>query len=204
MQEKRQSKAEKHAATRTALLSTARRLFAEKGYAATGTEEVVARAEVTRGALYYHFTDKQALFAAVVEQVAREVLAAIEAAAAKAKSPLDGLVRGSQAFIEACLEPGARQIYLIDAPSVIGWQRWREIDARHGMGSLRQGVESALAGLPRGQKLSADALTYLLSGAMNEAVLWLAEAKDEAAARKAAETALKRILELLFTPQSTD
>lgn len=200
MQEKRQSKAEKHAATRAALLSTARRLFAGKGFAATGTEEVVAQAEVTRGALYYHFADKQALFAAVVEQVAQEVLAAIEAAAAKAKSPLDGLLRGTQAFMNACLEPGARQIYLIDAPSVIGWQRWREIDARHGMGSLRQGVDAALAELPRGQKLSAEALTYLLSGAMNEAVLWLAEAKDEAAARKAAEAALKRILELLFTP----
>ncbi len=201
MQEKRQSKAEKHAATRTALLATARALFAAKGYAATGTEEVVAQAEVTRGALYYHFADKQALFAAVVEQVAQEVLAAIEVAAAKAKSPLDGLLRGSQAFIAACLEPGARQIYLIDAPSVIGWQRWREIDARHGMGSLRMGVEAALADLPRGQKLSAEALTYLLSGAMNEAVLWLADAEDEAAARKAAEAALTRILELLFTPQ---
>ena len=202
MQEKRQSKAEKHAATRAALLATARGLFAEKGYAATGTEEVVAQAAVTRGALYYHFADKQALFAAVVEQVAQQVLLAIEAAAAKAKSPLDGLVRGSQAFIAACLEPGARQIYLIDAPSVIGWQRWREIDARHGMGSLRQGVEAALADLPRGQKLSAEALTYLLSGAMNEAVLWLAEARDEVAARKAAEAALKRILELLFTPEA--
>lgn len=202
MQEKRQSKAEKHAATRAALLATARGLFAAKGYAATGTEEVVAQAAVTRGALYYHFADKQALFAAVVEHVAQDVLSAIEAAAAKAKSPLDGLVRGSQAFIAACLEPGARQIYLIDAPSVIGWQRWREIDARYGMGSLRQGVEAALADLPRGQKLSAEALTYLLSGAMNEAVLWLAEAKDDVAARKAAETALKRILELLFTPES--
>ena len=85
--------------------------------------------------------------------------------------------------------PNLRRVYVL-------------IDARHGMGSLRMGVEAALTDLPRGQKLSAEALTYLLSGAMNEAVLWLAEAKDEAAARKAAETALKRILELLFTPES--
>lgn len=201
MQEKRQSKAEKHAVTRAALLATARALFAENGYAATGTEEVVARAAVTRGALYYHFADKQALFAAVVEQVAQEVLTAIELAAAKAKSPVDGLVRGTHAFMDACLEPAARQIYLTDAPSVIGWQRWREIDARYGMGSLRQGIEAALAALPRSQRLSAEALTYLLSGAMNEAVLWLAEAKDETAARKAADAALRRILELLFTPE---
>ncbi len=201
MQEKRQSKAEKHAATRAALLATARALFATKGYAATGTEEVVAQAAVTRGALYYHFADKQALFAAVVEQVAQEALSAIEQAAAKAKSPVDALIRGTGAFMDACLEPGARQIYLIDAPSVIGWQRWREIDARYGMGSLRQGIEAALAGLPRAQRLSAEALTYLLSGAMNEAVLWLAEAKDETAARKAADAALRRLLEVLFTPE---
>lgn len=201
MQEKRQSKAEKHAATRAALLATARALFAGKGYAATGTEEVVAQAEVTRGALYYHFKDKQALFEAVVEQVGQEVLAAIEQAAAKASSPVDALVKGSHAFLDACLQPDTRQIYLIDAPSVIGWTRWREIDARHGMGSLRMGVEAALTALPRSQKLSAEALTYLLSGAMNEAALWLAEAENEQAARRAADTALKRILELLFTPE---
>lgn len=200
MQEKRQSKAEKHAATRTALLATARALFAAKGYAATGTEEVVAQAAVTRGALYYHFKDKQALFEAVVGQMAQEVLAAIEQAAGKATSPVDALVKGSHAFLDACLQPATRQIYLIDAPSVIGWARWREIDARHGMGSLRMGIEAALATLPRGQKLPAEALTYLLSGAMNEAALWLAEAENEAAARKAADAVLKRILELLFTP----
>lgn len=202
MQEKRQTKAEKHAVTRAALLATARALFAEKGYAATGTEEVVARAAVTRGALYYHFADKQALFTAVVEQVAQEVLDEIERAAGKAKSPVDALVKGTQAFMDACLQPAARQIYLTDAPSVIGWQRWREIDARHGMGSLRQGIEAALAELPRSQRLPAEALTYLLSGAMNEAVLWLAEAKDDVAARKAADATLKRILELLFTPEA--
>lgn len=201
MQEKRQTKAEKHAATRAALLATARALFAAKGYAATGTEEVVAQAEVTRGALYYHFKDKQALFAAVVEQVAQEILTEIEAAAAKAKAPVDALVKGSMAFLDACLQPAARQIYLIDAPSVIGWQQWREIDGRYGTGSLRLGIEAALADLPRGQRLSVEALTYLLTGAMNEAALWLAAAENEAAARKAADAALKRILELLFTPE---
>jgi AcrR family transcriptional regulator len=202
MQDKRQSKAEKHATTRAALLATARALFAEKGYAATGTEEVVAQAAVTRGALYYHFADKQALFTAVVEEMAQEVLAEIETAAASSTSAMDALVKGSLAFLDACLQPATRQIYLIDAPSVIGWARWREIDARHGMGSLRRGIDAALAELPRKQWLSPEALTYLLSGAMNEAALWLAEAKDEAAARKAADAALKRILELLFTPEN--
>ncbi|WP_341705058.1 helix-turn-helix domain-containing protein, partial [Ferrovibrio sp.] len=145
MQERRQSKAEKHAATRAALLATARALFAARGYAGTGTEDVVAAAGVTRGALYYHFADKRALFEAVVETVAQDVLAAIEAAAGQAASPVDALVRGTGAFLDACLEPGTRQIYLIDAPSVIGWPRWREIDARHGGRSLRAGIDAALA-----------------------------------------------------------
>ena len=201
MQEKRQSKAEKHAATRAALLGIARALFAANGYAGTGTEDVVGQAGVTRGALYYHFADKRALFEAVVEQEAQAVLAAIDKAAAHAKTPLDALVKGSAAFLDACLEPGTRRIYLLDAPSVIGWQRWREIDARYGTGSLRLGVEAALGELPKARQLSAEALTYLLTGAMNEAALWLAEAQNQVAARKAADAALNKILKLLFAPE---
>lgn len=200
MQDKKQSKAEKHAATRAALLAVARTLFAANGYAGTGTEDVVGQAGVTRGALYYHFADKRALFEAVVEQEAQIVLAAIEKAAGAASAPLDALVRGSAAFLDACLEPGTRRIYLLDAPSVIGWQKWREIDGRYGSGSLRLGIEAALASLPKQRQLSAEALTYLLTGAMNEAALWLAEAKNQAGARKAADAALNRILKLLFAP----
>lgn len=200
MQQKRQTKAEKHAATRAALLGIARTLFASTGYAETGTEDVVKQAGVTRGALYYHFADKRALFEAVVEQEAALILAAIEEAAGKAKSPLDALIRGSAAFLDACLEPGTRRIFLLDAPSVIGWQRWREIDAQYGSGSLRRGVDAALEDLPAARRLSAEALTYLLTGAMNEAALWLAEAKNPVQARKAADAALNRILELLFKP----
>lgn len=200
MQQKRQTKAEKHAATRAALLGIARTLFASTGYAETGTEDVVKQAGVTRGALYYHFADKRALFEAVVEQEAALILAAIEEAAGKAKSPLDALIRGSAAFLDACLEPGTRRIFLLDAPSVIGWQRWREIDAQYGSGSLRRGVEAALEDLPAARRLSAEALTYLLTGAMNEAALWLAEAKNPVQARMAADAALNRILELLFKP----
>lgn len=200
MQQAKQTKAEKHAATRAALLAVARDLFAASGYAGTGTEDVVAQAGVTRGALYYHFADKRALFEAVVEQEAAAILAAIEKAAGNTKTPREALIKGSAAFLDACLAPGTRRIYLIDAPSVIGWQRWREIDARFGTGSLRRGVEAALEELPISKRLSAEALTYLLTGAMNEAALWLAEAKNPAQARKAADAGLNRILDSLFTP----
>jgi len=198
MQEKKQSKAEKHAATRAALLATGRQLFANAGYAAAGTEDVVREAKVTRGALYYHFTDKRALFEAVVEAEAAAVLAAINTASAEAPDALAALTLGTRAFLDACLSPGTRQIYLLDAPSVLGWARWREIDGRHAMGALRAGIDAAVAALPPGRQLPPEALTYLLSGAMNEAVLWLAEASDDKAARQACEQTLTRLLELLF------
>lgn len=195
---RRRSQAQRQAATRAALIGAAREAFAVEGYAATGTEAVVRAAAVTRGALYYHFADKAALFAAVFETVAAEILAAIEAAAVDAPSSLAALRLGSEAFLAAALAPGTRRIYLIDAPSVIGWARWREIDGRYAMGSLRRGVEAALAASPR-PGLDAEAVTCLLSGALNEAALWLAagETADAAARLKAS---LDLLLDGLFPP----
>lgn len=190
----RRSQAERHAATRAALLAAAREAFATQGYAGTGTEAVVRAAAVTRGALYHHFTDKAALFAAVFEAVAAEILAAIEAAAADAPSALAALHRGSEAFLAAALAPAARRIYLIDAPAVIGWARWREIDGRYAMGALRRGVEGALAECPR-PGLDAEAATCLLSGALNEGALWLAET-DGAGERL--KTSFRLLLDGLF------
>ncbi len=175
--QRRRTQAERQAATRAALIAAARQAFAAQGYAATGTETVVRAAAVTRGALYHHFADKQALFAVVFETVAAEVLAAIEAAATDAPSALAALRRGSEAFLAAALAPATRRIYLIDAPAVIGWAQWREIDGRYAMGALRRGVDAALAATPR-PGLDAEAVTCLLSGALNEAALWLAESGD--------------------------
>lgn len=181
--ESRRTQAERHAATRAALIDAARQAFAEQGYAATGTEAVVRAAAVTRGALYHHFADKAALFVAVFETVAAEVLAAIEAAASDAPTAVEALRLGSEAFLAAVLSPAIRRIYLIDAPAVIGWGQWREIDGRHAMGSLRRGVEAALAESGR-TDMDPEATTCLLSGALNEAALWLAAADTaEAEAR---------------------
>ncbi len=192
--QRRRTQAERQAATRAALVAAARRAFAEHGYAATGTEAVVRAAAVTRGALYHHFTDKAALFAAVFEAVAGEILAAIEKASADAPSPLAALRRGSEAFLAAALAPATRRIYLIDAPAVIGWAQWREIDGRYAMGALRRGVDAALAARPR-PGLDGEAVTCLLSGALNEAALWLAETDDAAERLK---TSLGLLLDRLF------
>lgn len=182
--------------TRRALLAAARILFAKQGYEAAATEEIVRRAQVTRGALYHHFADKRALFDAVASEVAREIAQRIEAATPMT-DPLQALIAGSMAFLDACLDPAVRRIYLVDAPSVLGWHRWREIDAPHGVRSLREGVQAMLA-RRTDRTLSLEPTTFLLSGALNEAALWIAEAADEEAARRDMERTVRALIERLF------
>ena len=192
------TQAERLAATRAALLKAAKTVFAEQGYEAAATEEIVRRAKVTRGALYHHFEDKRALFDAVASDVAREIATRIDAMTPM-DDPLQALIVGTGAFLDACLDPAVRRIYLIDAPAVLGWHRWREIDAPHGVRSLREGVTAMLAERPD-DALAIEPTTFLLAGAFNEAALWIAEAKDEKAARRAMDRALAALIERLFVP----
>jgi AcrR family transcriptional regulator len=187
------------AVTRAALLKEARVLFTAEGYEAAGTEEIVKRAKVTRGALYHHFKDKRDLFEAVFTEVARGIAGAIDETSAPAPDPLEAMVDGTKAFLDACLDPAVRRIYLIDAPSVLGWHRWRELDAPHNVRSLREGVAAVLAARPD-PALRVEPVTFLLSGAFNEAALWIAEAKDEKAARREMDRALLQLMERLFGP----
>jgi AcrR family transcriptional regulator len=190
------TQADRLAATRAALLQAARAIFAEQGYAAAATEEIVRRAKVTRGALYHHFEDKRSLFDAVASDVAHEIAEKIDAMTPM-DDPLKALIVGTGAFLDACLDPAVRRIYLIDAPAVLGWHRWREIDAPHGVRSLREGVSAMLAER-LDDALAVEPTTFLLAGAFNEAALWIAEAKDEKAARRAMDRSLSALIERLF------
>lgn len=149
-------------------MAAARRLFAAQGYAATGTEEIVQAAEVTRGALYFHFADKGDLFAAILDEVAREVAQAIEAAARNASTPLEALRRGTAAYIDAACDPTRRRIYLTDGPSALGMAAWHAVENRYSLPLLKAGVGAA-----SGNDIDAEALARLLSGAMVEAAGWL-------------------------------
>jgi AcrR family transcriptional regulator len=192
------TQAERLANTRAALLKAAKTVFSEQGYEAASTEEIVRRAKVTRGALYHHFEDKRALFDAVASEVARDIAARIDKVTPM-DEPLQALIVGTGAFLDACLDPAVRRIYLIDAPAVLGWHRWREIDAPHGVRSLREGVTAMLA-QRSDDALAVEPTTFLLAGAFNEAALWIAEAKDEKAARRAMDRALAALIERLFVP----
>src|SRR6188472_3338672 len=111
--------------TRSSLTSAARTLFAERGYAGVGTEEIVARAGVTRGALYHHFADKRDLFRAVHEELEEALVADIGARLDGIEDPWELLVTGVRAFLDACTDPALIQISLLDAPAVLGWEEWR-------------------------------------------------------------------------------
>jgi len=193
------SKAERSFATRASLLATARRLFAENGYASTSTDDLVRQAGVTRGALYYHFRDKKTLFRAIDEAIEAELASSILTAASQKTDPWDQVVAGSEAFLDAALDPAVQRIVLVDAPSVLGWEVWREIDAKHGLGLLEVGIKGAMdAGRIRKQPVKP--LAHLLLGALGEACLIIARAADVPRAREEVGTSVRLLLEALAAP----
>jgi AcrR family transcriptional regulator len=179
-------------ATRAALLTAARALFGEQGYAATSTEEIVARAGVTKGALYHHFSDKESLFRVVFEQVQREVS---DQAVAEFLQPdsWEALVVGCQLWIDAHLDPSVRQIVLSDARAVLGWDVVRAIETRFSAVALRGALRKAMhAGVVERQPLRPLAL--MLTGALSEACLYVAEADDVNTARDEVGALIRSLL----------
>jgi AcrR family transcriptional regulator len=181
-------------ATRESLIRAALALFTERGYAGVGTEEIVARAEVTRGALYHHFTDKRDLFRAVFERVEADLMTGIAASLDETENPFDVMVAGMRAFLDACEEPAVKQISLIDAPAVLGWSEWREIDNRHGLGMTRAVLDGAVeAGAIR--PIPTEPMAHLLVAALSEAAFVIAHAEDPRKARAEVEEALLQLVE---------
>ncbi len=181
----RRTQAERTAATRTVLLSAARKLFADKGFSEISTQQIVAEAGVTRGALYHQFADKADLFAAVYEQVEEELAADVVTAIA-AENPagtLAAMQLGARLFLDHCSAPGVAQIVLIDAPSVLGWERWREVGIRYGLGIIEGMLTQAVAeGVIPAQPLRATA--HVLLSALDEAALYISRAADPDTARQ--------------------
>jgi AcrR family transcriptional regulator len=181
-------------ATRDALLAAARALFAERGYAGVGTEEVVRRAGVTRGALYHYFRDKQDLFRAVFEQTEAEIMQTIIARVEGLTDPMEELAVGVRAFLDACDDPALMRIGLRDAPGVLGWEEWREIGNRHGLGLVTGALSWAM---DEGQIARGDVrtLAHVLLAALAEASLLIASADDPRAAREDVERTLLLLID---------
>ena len=161
---------------------TAMQHFREHGYDNADLVTIAAAAGVTRGAIYHHYPSKHALFVAVAAELHAQVQQHIEAAASLHDDLWEQLIAGSEAFLQTATDPAISRILLIDAPSVMGWDRWRALDESTSFSSLTdvmQALESA-GQIPPG---SAEPSARLLSGAMNEAVLWLASEPDPETAR---------------------
>src|SRR5688572_25027730 len=133
-------KAEQSEATRRKLLRVSRRLFATRGYAGTSIAEIVARAKVTRGALYHHFESKQDVFRGVYEDVQREMAERFYEAAIQEPNVGKRLEVGCEVFLDACLDRGLQRIVLVDSPSVLGWDYWHEIDEKYSLGHMRNAL----------------------------------------------------------------
>jgi len=194
----RRTQAERAADTRDTLIAAARSLFAGPGFADVALETIVRDAGVTRGALYHHFADKTELFAAVFEQVEGEMAArmAEAIAAARETDPVEVLRLGTRFWLDACADPEVQRIVLMDAPAVLGWQRWTEIGQRYNIGVVTSVLTDAIdSGRIPPQPVEATALTML--GAVREATLYVARATNQRQARKDAGAVMDRLIDSL-------
>jgi AcrR family transcriptional regulator len=179
MSNPRRSQAARSAATREALLAAARPLFAAHGFGSVGTEAIVRAAGVTRGALYHQFADKTELFAAVFETVEAELTQRIDDVVSNAGTgdPVELMKLGAATWLLACTEPEVHRIVLVEAPAVLGYQRWREIGLRYGLGLVQSLLGYAMeVGAIRRQPT--EPLAHVLIGALDEAALYVAQAAD--------------------------
>lgn len=185
----RRTQQDRSNSTKAALVAAARELFAARGYQAVPADEIVRAAGVTRGALYHHYSDKQGLFRAVVEELEREITEEVGAALANTDDPVVAMATALRVFLDACLREDVRQLSLTDAPAVLGWAVWRELEAEYGLGLLVEALTRFMdAGLLVPQPVRA--LAQLVLSTVMEAARMIAEAEDPAATRAEVEQVL--------------
>ena len=188
--------AERRAATTEAILRAGRRLFGERGFAATTMDDIAEAADIAKGAVYHHFKTKEAVFEAVFEQVSGDLVQDIDRAVRSEKDVLAAIVAGTQHYFAACAKGPSGQIILRDGPAVLGWERWREIDARHFGGKFPRALTVAMdAGLIARQPV--EPLARLLLGAVTEAAVACAGRSDVLKAGSEYSRAFKSLVEAL-------
>jgi AcrR family transcriptional regulator len=188
----RRTQSERRAQTRAALIAAGRILFTEQGFAGAGREEIVERAGLTRGALYHHFASKEDLFAAVYEEVERDLCAEVVEAAVAGVDPVDGLRLGALAFLDAAAKPEVRRIMLLDGPAVLTPEVQHEIAQRYGLGLVREALREAdeAGRLVVGP---VDLLAPVLLAALHEAAESIADGADPTGMRAVVESLVNAI-----------
>lgn len=196
----RRTQAERSAATQSALLAAARRLWGQRGFADVGTPEIAEAAGVTRGAMYHQYADKAALFRAVIEAMDVEIIERIQSSVAESqpKTPADTMHAMANAWLDIAAEPEVRQLMLVDAPSVVGWAEYREMSQTGSVEAAEALLSAAIeAGQLRPQPIRPLALVLL--GAMEEAAMYMARAEDPAQAREEVRAVVRDLIDGLLT-----
>jgi AcrR family transcriptional regulator len=181
--------------TRRELLTVARRFFTKYGYEGASVDQICKRAHVTRGALYHHYPEgKKQLFRAVFEALEQEIVDTVARASVGEADVWSTVLAGIRSFLDACMEPAVQRVVLLDAPSVLGWETWRQIDEQYGLGLVRASIEASIAaGVIAPQPV--DALAHMFLGALNEAALLIARSEDPSATRAEVEKGLVQLLD---------
>jgi AcrR family transcriptional regulator len=193
------TQAERTESTRSRLVATARLLFAQKGFTDTSTEDILAAAHISRGAMYHHFDDKQTLFRATFEAVEAELTAQVREAVNSSSNPVDQLRKGFTAYLDQCRYPEVQRIVLLDGPAVLGWDLWHEIDTRYAFGLLK-GVFATAAKMGAITSFMVDPLTHLLLGAMMQAGMVVTQSDNPAASKIEMTATFELILSGLTAP----
>jgi AcrR family transcriptional regulator len=186
-------------ATRGQLIEVATRLFAEHGYEGTSIEAVLSAAGVSRGALYHHFRGKEALFEAVVAAVSDQVTAELAATVEGSTDPVDAMRTAALAWISLAADPVIQRVVLVDAPSVLGWDRWRAMDDGRTLGALR----AMLQAVSDSGRLPAELVgpfSHMILAALDEIVLVVARSPDSTAAVAEGRMAVEELLRRLLRP----
>jgi AcrR family transcriptional regulator len=187
--------------TRHALVDSAVHLFTKRGYAATSLDEVAKRSRVTKGALYHHFSGKQALFEAAFDAVESTVMAKLTEIVVGPGDPWERAMNGIRHYVDICLDPSYQRIVVHEAPVVMGWERWREAEDHFSFGLVRTGIQALIDG-GMIEDLPVEVSARLLFGALTAGATVIARADDPKQAGAEVATTIIRMLERLRRPDA--
>lgn len=180
--------------TRQALVDNAVELFTKRGYAGTSLDEVTKRARVTKGALYHHFSGKQALFEAAFDAVENKFMRRLSEIVSAPGDPWETAIAGLRAYVRVCLEPSYQRIVIHEAPVVMGWERWREAEEHFSYGLLRTAIE-LLVDAGEIEDMPVETTSRLLFGALSAGASTIAAASDPKKASAEVEWTIVRVVE---------
>jgi AcrR family transcriptional regulator len=197
----RSRRSEYSESTRDALVDSAVDLFTKRGYAATSLDEVARRARVTKGALYHHFSGKQALFEAAFDVVETTVKTQLAEILTGPGSAWERASNGLRQYIKICLEPSYQRIVIHEAPVVMGWERWREAEDHFSFGLVRSSIQACVDS-GEFEELPVEVTARLLFGALSSAATMIASAEDPKKTGAEVTATIIRMLERLRRPNS--